>query len=768
MLINKRSLYLGLALVGMLMLAPLATAQEPVTLQILHASDLEGGVAAITDAPNFAAVVEGLENDAAANGYESILLSAGDNYLPGPFFNAAGDRSMREVLQAAGDAQFGQDAGSFTNLREGSGRLDINIMNVIGFDASALGNHEFDPGTNAMTDIIGTDVRGETLDDTRYLGPQFPYLSANLDFSGDGNLADMYTADILPSSDYQASLDALADVGAAPRIAPATTIELSNGERVGVIGATTQLLASISSPGGVSVLSGGQNDMAALAEILQPIVDQMTADDINKIVIVSHLQQLALEEELATLLENVDVIVAGGSDSLLADDTDVLRAGDEADREYPVVTADAAGSPTLIVSTDGQYSYVGRLVVQFDAAGMVVVDSIDADVSGPYATTEDGVAAVWGDADAFADGSKGAQVQFLTAAVVDIVAAKDGEVYGQTDVFLEGRRAFVRTEETNLGNLTADANLAEAKAQDDAVEVSFKNGGGIRAAIGTIDGETGEYGVTDANEAAGKDAGGISQLDLEGTLRFNNTLTMLTLTTEELLVILEHAVAGTAEGRTPGQFPQVGGLAFSFDPSATALELGDNGDGGTSGEVVVAGERIQSVALIDADGIVTETLVENGVVLVSRDIRIVTLNFMAGGGDNYPFDDYGDDVVETEIGEQEAMANYLAANYSAAPYAIADTPAAEDSRIQNLAVRQDGLAGDASAGDIVEEDDTEIVTSDNAGPVGPYTVQAGDTLGSIAVKVYGSFASWRDIYSVNEDSIENPSRIYPGQVLQLP
>ncbi len=760
-LIKPRMVYILLAAMTMLMLAPMATAQETVTLQILHASDLEGGVAAIDDAPNFAAVVEGLENDAAANGYESILLSAGDNYLPGPFFNAAGDRSMRDIFSAAGDVYFGKDEGSFTNLREGSGRLDINVMNVIGFDASAMGNHEFDPGTNAMSDIIGTDVRGETLDDARYLGPQFPYLSANLDFSTDGNLADLATTEILPNTAFQSSPDDLANAGAAPKIAPATTIELSNGEQVGVIGATTQLVAAISSPGGVSLLSGGQNDMAAMAEIIQPIVDQMTADGINKIIIVSHLQQLALEEELATLLDGVDVIVAGGSDSLLADETDVLRAGDEADREYPVVTADAAGSPTLIVSTDGQYSYVGRLVVQFDAAGMVVLDSLDAEVSGAYATTEDGVAAVWGDDDAFADGSKAAQVAFLTSAVVDIVSAKDGEVYGQTAVFLEGRRAFVRTEETNLGNLTADANLAEARAIDETVEVSFKNGGGIRSAIGTIDGETGEYGVTAANEDAGKDAGGISQLDLEGTLRFNNSLTMLTLTTEELLVILEHAVAGTAEGRTPGQFPQIGGLAFSFDPTATPIELGDNGDGGTSGEVVTPGERVKSVALIDGAGNVIETLVENGVVLVSRDIRVVTLNFIAGGGDNYPFDDYGRDVVETEIGEQEAMANYLAANFADEAYAMADTPAAEDSRIQNLAVRQDGLAGDASAGD-------DIVTSDNTGPTGPYVVQPGDTLGSIAVEVYGSFARWQDIYSVNEDTIENPSRIYPGQVLQLP
>ncbi len=60
----------------------------PFQLQILHASDLEGGVDAITSAPNFAAIEEFLEGEVA----NSITLSAGDNYLPGPFSAAANDR----------------------------------------------------------------------------------------------------------------------------------------------------------------------------------------------------------------------------------------------------------------------------------------------------------------------------------------------------------------------------------------------------------------------------------------------------------------------------------------------------------------------------------------------------------------------------------------------------------------------------------------------------------------------------------------------------
>ncbi len=108
------------------------------TLQLLHASDLEGGVEAIDNAPNFAALVDGLEDAYDA----TVRISAGDNYIPGPFFNAAADRSVRDVLQNV--YQDLLDEPNLTNLREGSGRVDIAIANVLGIDASAVGNHEFE------------------------------------------------------------------------------------------------------------------------------------------------------------------------------------------------------------------------------------------------------------------------------------------------------------------------------------------------------------------------------------------------------------------------------------------------------------------------------------------------------------------------------------------------------------------------------------------------------------------------------------------------
>ena len=169
------------------------------TLQILHASDLEGGVNAIDSAANFAAIVDRFEDEFD----NTITLSAGDNYIPGPFFGAAGDRSLRTPLQEFYQEYFSNS--DLTNVREGVGRVDISIMNAIGFDASAVGNHEFDAGTNAFGDIIGTDIRGTTLGDVRWLGAQFPYLSANLDFSADSNLSGLFTSDILTNTEFQST-----------------------------------------------------------------------------------------------------------------------------------------------------------------------------------------------------------------------------------------------------------------------------------------------------------------------------------------------------------------------------------------------------------------------------------------------------------------------------------------------------------------------------------------------------------------------------------
>ncbi len=662
------------------------------TLQILHASDLEGGVDAIGRAPNFAAIVDYLE-DTYAN---TIVLSAGDNFIPGPFFNAAADSSIAATLNAVYTQLYGQ---TFSGLSAGSGRLDIAIMNTIGFDASALGNHDFDAGTDGLQSVIAASL-GSSTANTGWLGAMFPYLSANLDFSANSGLNALYSSALQTNTAFQ-SLNAAGElVSGAPKLAASTIIERS-GEKIGVVGATTQVLASISSPGSVVVESGGSNDMAALAAIIQPEIDAMLAAGVNKIILVSHLQQIALEKELAGLLKGVDVIIAGGSDTLQADAEDVSRGlqdGDTPAETYPFLTTNADGDPVAIVSTDGEYSYVGRLVLTFNDNGVLDTSSIDANVSGAFAANTAQVEALYGTTDAFADGSKGDLVRDLTSSVSSIVTAQDGVITGSTSVYLNGVRGSVRTEETNLGNLTADANLYVAKQADSSVLVSMKNGGGIRAGIGQVS-ETSpgvyELSPPEANALSGKEAGQVSQLDILNSLRFNNALSVVTVTADQLKQLVEHSVAASGGGATPGQFGQWGGIRFSYDTTQAA------------------GSRVQNLVIVNDDGFITDVIVQNGVLTgdAARAIRMVTLSFLADGGDSYPLDDFiaanptfanrvdladtltapGLETFANPGTEQDALAEYLAAFHSTTPYAEADTAASQDTRIQNLEVRGDSV-----------------------------------------------------------------------------
>jgi predicted extracellular nuclease/2',3'-cyclic-nucleotide 2'-phosphodiesterase (5'-nucleotidase family) len=659
-------------------------------LQLLHASDFEGGA----HASNFAAIIDTLEGQYP----NTVVLSSGDNYIPGPMFSAGADRTALDpVYRNVYNQHFGPNTSNF--LRAGIGRADLSILNLIGFQASAMGNHEFDAGTATIAELIGYEISGTEI---RWMGAQFPYLSANLDFSADASLSPLFTNSILPNTAYISRPDTLKASSPKRKIAPATIINV-NGERIGVVGATTQILESISSTGGVTVKGNNADNMAELATYLQPYIDSLTNMGINKIILLAHLQQIALEKQLVSLLNNVDIVVAGGSSTLLSDANDVLRPGDVSAGAYPYVAQNANGQPALVVNTDQEYKYVGRLVVDFDAAGVIVLSSLDAAINGVYATTDETVTSLWGSlANAFAAGTKGNRVKTLVDAVNGVIIAKDGNILGKTDVFLEGRRTEVRTQETNLGNITSDANISIGKLYDSTVKVSIKNGGGIRAAIGEIRANPSTGGYEElppqANPLTGKQTGEISQLDVENSLRFNNSLSLITVKPAQLLRVLNHGVAAIAPGATPGQFAQVGGVRFSYDPS------------------LAPGSRVLNAVITDSADNVIDVIAVNGVVQgdTSRPIRVVTLTFLLTGGDGYPFNSFiaanpsfanqrdlvvpgapktGNATFTDDGSEQDAFAEYLASRYRTVPYNTVDTDMPQDTRIQNLAVRSDSVLG---------------------------------------------------------------------------
>jgi 2',3'-cyclic-nucleotide 2'-phosphodiesterase (5'-nucleotidase family) len=677
----------------------------PYTLQILHASDFEAGVEAADDAPRFAAIVDKLEGDYA----NSITLSSGDNFLPGPFMSAGEDPSLVTPLKNAYINYYGGTPFANNDLRAGIGRVDISIMNILGIQASVLGNHEFDLGTSELRNIIGGLNSGTNI---RWFGAQFPYLSSNLNFSGDANLSSLFTNTREEYTFFKSNPSQAASViSATKKLAPSTIITV-NGEKIGVVGVTTQILASISSPGATTIIGPTTNDMPALAAIVQPVIDDLrNVEGINKIILLSHLQQLTLEKQLAPLLNGVDVIIGGGSNTLMADAGDRLRSGDVAAEGYPFLTTGLDGKPVAIINTDGNYKYVGRLVVDFDANGDIIPTSIDPAISGAYAADSVGVVEAWGSfAAGFTTGSKGQEVKNLCDAVKSVIIAKDGNLFGRTSVFLEGRRNFVRTEETNLGNITADANKWMARRYDPTVTISIKNGGGVRSAIGVVNAVGGSVSLDPpaANPLAGKQQGDISQLDIENSLRFNNSLSALTLTAANLRTILEYGVAASGPGQTQGRFPQVSGVRFSYN------------------ETLPANARILNAVITDSAGFTVDTLVVNGTLFgdPARTFRVVTLNFLAGGGDGYPFNTLGTGRVDLNTlppagpgvanfaipgSEQDAFAEFMKSFHTTNAYALAETPASLDTRIEEVNDRVDDIlsTGVLCTQDLVFEFDTD-------------------------------------------------------------
>lgn len=517
-----------------------------------------GGVA------RFKSLVDRLRQEAAAAGAGAVLLSSGDNFLAGPELNAS--------------------------LTDPEGRFfDAIALDAIGYDAFDMGNHEFDLGPDVLADFIGG-----------FSDPP-PFLSANLDFSGERRLQTLVEAGT---------------------IARSTVVE-SGGERIGVIGATTPNLTFISSPRHVGV---GQDVAAAV----QVEIDRLQGEGVNKIILISHLQSVNNDLELVPELSGVDVVIAGGGDELLANADDLLVPDGDGNRPqpfgpYPLTATNADGVAVPVITGQGGYRYLGRLEVSFDAEGVVTEFG-----GGPVRVVQAGSASAQaGDIAVEPDADLVASVVEPVRAAVEGLAAN---VVGASDVVLDGRRSAVRTRETNQGNLIADALLWQARqlAADFGVptpDVALQNGGGIR------------------NDSQ-LEAGDLSELDTFDMLPFSNFVVALpAIGPRQFKEILENAVSQVEN--TSGRFTQVAGFRMSYDPSATAQELDDDDN------VVTPGERIVSVVLDDG-----RVVVENGRVAAGApDITVVTVDFLARGGDQYPYRGAPFTIMGTSY--QRALANYV-------------------------------------------------------------------------------------------------------------
>ncbi len=504
-----------------------------------------------------------------------VMLSSGDNFLAGAEFAAS--------------------------LDNGIPFYDAVALGLVGYDGIAIGNHEFDFGPDILADFINS------------FAPPVPFLSANLDLSG------------------EPELQALEDEGV---IAKSTIVE-ERDELIGIIGATTPQLPNISSPRNVVV--------EAVAPAVQAEADRLTELGVDKIILISHLQNIAEDQALAPLLSDIDVMIAGGGDELLANpwnplspaDTPSLIAG-----AYPLAALDADGKTMPIITTAGGYKYVGRLVVEFDASGEVL--NVDEQGSGPVRVIgfDDGNPAT---ADHVVAPDPAVQSQAVEP-VNEFVAGLAANVLATSEVALDGTRPTIRLRETNLGNLAADSSLWQAQqlADDfgvDSPQIGLQTGGGIR------------------NETL-IPAGPITELHTFQILAFANFVSVMEdVPAETLKDVLETSISALPGNN--GRFGHWAGLSFTFDVTEPGRVIN-----GTTCAVSAPGERVQTITvggeLIYDASLADPWLVDETtwtVDMVSNDFTFRE-NAAGFGGDCY---DFGTAVPFTTVGVtyQQALANYL-------------------------------------------------------------------------------------------------------------
>jgi 5'-nucleotidase len=498
-----------------------------------------------------------------------------------------------QIMVSSGD-NFLAGPNFSASLDHGVPFYDTLVMERIGYDAVCLGNHDFDFNPDVLADFMAGYVNRPK------------YVNCNLDFSAEPGLQAYVTGGDLVRSH----------------------VVTTGGEQVGIVGATTERLPYISSPRGVVV--------NAVAPAVQAEIDALTLAGVNKIVLISHLQSILEDLALAAQIRGVDVMVAGGGSEVLANPGDLLVPGDVIYGSYPMIATDLDGANVPVVTTQGDYFYVGRLEVTFDAAGNVT-GTAGGPVRVANASFADGVTP---------DAAIAAAVQVPVAAYS---AALGAQVIGTSDVALDGVRTNVRTRETNEGNLVADAMLWQARQfmgdyGVSHVDVAIQNGGGIR------------------NNAV-IPAGNLTLLDTFNILPFANFLSVVeNLSRENLKEILENCVSRVEF--VDGRFGQVAGMRFLYDPSGTAQVLD------AAGNVTVPGTRVREIVLMDAPQTV---ICEFGAVVPGPAVNMAIVDFSARGGDQYPF--HGAPLKIMGVTYQQALANYIVQGLggfvSAAAYPLA-------------------------------------------------------------------------------------------------
>jgi 5'-nucleotidase len=190
------------------------------------------------------------------------------------------------------------------------GEAEAIFMEAIGYDAMAVGNHEFDDGPEGLAKFIDA--------------VSFPVVSGNIDVSAEDSLSGKVEDHLI------------LDVG---------------GEKVGIVSALAVDTVDTSSPGDNVIF---EDEIAAL----KADVAELEAAGVNMIIALNHVG-LSKDLDIAEAVPGIDVVIGGHSHTLMSNEKEGAPA-------YPTMVGDTAVAQAYAYS-----KYIGQLEVTFDDSGKV-------------------------------------------------------------------------------------------------------------------------------------------------------------------------------------------------------------------------------------------------------------------------------------------------------------------------------------------------------------------------------------------------------------
>ncbi|MFC5679566.1 5'-nucleotidase C-terminal domain-containing protein [Aeromicrobium endophyticum] len=434
-----------------------AVAADDVTVNLVGINDFHGRIDENT--VQWAGTIKQLEGEAPGN---SLLVSAGDNIGASLFTSAVDDDNPT-----------------------------IDVLNSVGLDATATGNHEFDKGYD---DLVGRVIPRA----------DFPILGANV-----------------KKSDGSAALDASA------------TFDI-DGVKIAVIGAVTQETPALVSPAGIEGLTFGDPVAGINAEAtrLKGLPEAQRPD-----VMVASFHEGAPDGAL-TLPQAIEgsMVFRHLVEDTSADVDAIFMGHTHQKYAYSAPVPGASGKTRPIIQTGNYGENVGQIklkvnpdtgdVTSFTLKNTARLTTPDADLIKLYPELAE-VKTIRDDAVTAADKVGSVPKGTITADI--------------TRAFVDGTTED-RASESTAGGLVADALLETVAGQPAGADLGIVNPGGLRPPDLTYKGVAGSQTNTD---------GVVTFAELNSVLPFANNLNSVRLSGASLKKVLEQQWQRDASGNVP-------------------------------------------------------------------------------------------------------------------------------------------------------------------------------------------------------------------------